>query len=206
VSLDLLVGGWGGGPPGKGVALEEARGPKTFGEQGRVVLTNATGLSLSSFGYSKSGTARTGVSIAPGFDYFVADNVSLGADVVVDYSTGSSLDTGGSSTSLTTTSVGVAPRVGIVFPVVPGEISLWPLVEVGYGILNQSETSSFGANTHNIHRTWIAASLPVLYHVAPPFFVGAGPYVLQELSNSDQNGYENKATNIGASFVLGGSL
>jgi hypothetical protein len=89
---------------------------------------------------------------------------------------------------------------------VPDVVSLWPLLELGYGVLNQTETSTLGANTHNASRSWIQVSLPILYHVAPPLFVGVGPSAYFELSDSDQSGYENKATQLGASFLLGGSI
>jgi hypothetical protein len=43
-------------------------------------------------------------------------------------------------------------------------------------------------------------------HATSHSFVGAGPYLLQELSDSDQYGYENESTTLGTSLVLGGCV
>jgi hypothetical protein len=59
---------------------------------------------------------------------------------------------------------------------------------------------------HDRTRLWVELSLPLLVHPASHFFVGAGPFVFHELSDVDQNSYENDATTLGAAFLLGGWL
>ena len=48
--------------------------------------------------------------------------------------------------------------------------------------------------------------MPLLAHAASHLFVGVGPYVFHELSNTDQYDQENDARSVGASFLLGGWL
>jgi hypothetical protein len=70
--------------------------------------------------------------------------------------------------------------------------------------VTETQTSSIGSNDHNRGRTWIQLSGPLLIHVAEHFFLGAGPFLFHELSDSDQNQVENDATKFGASFLMGG--
>jgi hypothetical protein len=206
VSVAFTVGGFWGGPANGDDAGEPAHRVESLGRRGTLVLTNATTASVGSFGYSRSNASTFGVTLAPGFDYFVSGSLSLGADIAIGYSSGSSLDTAGTETTFSGTSFGLAPRIGAVLPLASDLVSLWPLVEVGYGIVNTNQSSAFGVNMHNKNRSWVQLSLPIVVVVAAPFFVGAGPFFYQELSDSDQNGYENNASLLGASFLLGGWL
>lgn len=209
ISTDFVVGGWWGGAsrnredaPVSPVGETRLRSP-TFGDEGHVVLTSATGASLSYTSYTRSAASSLDATFAPGFDYFVANHFSLGVDITVDRSSGSTFDSSGVRSDNSSTLVGVAPRLGVEIPA--GEwMSLYAQAEVGYGSGSFHSTTARASNDHLYSRTWVALSAPVLVHAASHFFVGAGPYVTHDLSETDQNNYENDATLLGAKLVLGG--
>jgi hypothetical protein len=69
-----------------------------------------------------------------------------------------------------------------------------------------NQDAGLGSNDHANIRSWLRVSAPLLIDVTTHFFMGAAPYVLHELSDSDQNNFENDATTFGVSFLLGGWL
>jgi hypothetical protein len=208
VSADVVIGGWWGG-----VAEESAAAPSTdaaavaprFGAQGQFILTTATSASVGGSAYSKSTASSWDAGLSPAFDYFFVDHVSLGLDASVDFGGASSLDASGTQTTSSSKSFGMAPRLGVELALAPS-VSLWPMVEIGYGVGSVNQTSVAGSNQHTYSRTWVDASARLLLHATSHLFIGAGPFVFHELSDTDQNNYENDATNVGASFILGGWL
>lgn len=212
VSGEFVIGGWWGGPKpdasdsdGSDGELPAKKVEHAFGEEGQVVLTVATGASLSFQTYSGSKGSNTNVNLHPSFDYFVAPNVSLGVAAFVDYGTGTSLDSSETTTNVSSTSVGFAPDIGVNIPLT-GQLSFWPQAALGYGTVDTNQTSFAGANQHSRKRSWVAIFTPLLVHPTSHFFLGMGPDWSHELSDTDQYGYENDATSVGASFVLGGWL
>jgi hypothetical protein len=101
-------------------------------------------------------------------------------------------------------SFSIAPRIGIDIPISGGRLSLWPQLELGVGAVYENQTAAFGSKEHNRARTWVAFNAPLLLHVTTHFFAGLGPYMMHELSDSDQNNFDNDATTVGVSFLLGG--
>jgi hypothetical protein len=213
VSGELVVGGWWGGAAPDGVGRDSASladaassgkaADHVFGEEGQIVLTLATAASASYRSYSRSKGSNTDVNFEPSADYFVTDGVSVGVDAFIDYSSGTSVDSLGTTTQLSSTSVGVAPRLGANL-VLTELVSIWLRGEIGYGTVNQTEASADGTNQHSRTRTWIDISAPFLLHPSSHFFVGAGPFLFHELSDKDQYNFENDATELGVSLVLGG--
>lgn len=207
LSADFALGGWWGGSPRETASPVEVPdlAPR-FGDKGHVVLTtSATEASISSFGYSQSTASSLSESIAPGFDVFVADHVSLGVDVALSHSSGTSFDASGTKTQSSGTSYGIGPRLGFDIPL-SRALSLWPQAELTFGGGTTEQTSSAGSNDHTYTEVWVHASIPLLVHPAAHFFLGAGPYASHDLSNVDQFNLDNQGTTIGASFVLGGWL
>lgn len=78
------------------------------------------------------------------------------------------------------------------------------MLEFGSGTVDTSQSSASGVNQHSRQRTWIALTAPLLVHRATHFFFGAGPVFFHELLDKDQYDYENDATTIGLSLMLGG--
>ena len=169
------------------------------------MLTVATSASVLFRSYSGSKASTTSVNVAPGVDYFVVNNVSIGLDVFVTHQEGTSFDSTGAQTNSDSTSVGFAPRLGFNAPLT-AFLSFWPQVEIGYGIEATNEVSGLGTNQHSRKRSWVQISAPLLIHPTSHFFVGGGPYLFHELTDADQYDYENDVTTLGSSLVLGGWL
>jgi len=206
VGLDLTVGGFWGGPRAAEPAPPPKATPIRMGRKGQTVLTSATNASLESFSYSHTDASNLSVSINPGFDYFVVDDVSFGIDSGVGHSSATSFDSNGVKSISTSSFFGLAPRLGFHAFIVEDVLSVWLQAELGFGRANESVSAPGSNNAHQRGRTWVAASLPFLVHPTSHWFLGAGPSVSHELSDVDQNEYENDATSVGANFVLGGWL
>jgi hypothetical protein len=217
ISVELVLGGWWGGPArdtadrdasaewGEDSTEPAQHVARAFGGAGQLVLTTATDASVGTRFYSRAGGSSTGVNLAPALDYFLGENVSIGLDTFLGYSKSTTLDPAGESVHASGTSFGFGPRFGVNFPLTRA-LSLWPQLEFGFGTVDTTQTSPSGVNQHSRQRTWVQLSAPLLVHPATHFFVGAGPSFFQELFDKDQYQYENDATVIGGSFVLGGWL
>jgi hypothetical protein len=206
LTAEFAMGGWWGGSPETASPADAPPIAPRFGERGQVVFTTtATEASIGFFGYSQSTASTLSESIAPGFDIFVTDHLSLGLNVALSHSSGTSFDASGAKTDSSETSYRIGPRVGFDIRL-PGALSLWPQAELGFGGGTSTQTSSAGSNDHTFKQTSVQASIPLLVHPAAHFFLGAGPYAFHDLSNADQNNFENDGTTFGASFLLGGWL
>ena len=213
LSAELVVGGWWGGaaapsaapgPAGTAIAPSaQQAGEHVFGEEGQLVLTAATTASISSRSDSGSRFSRSDVNLGPSFDYFFTRDVSIGLDAFIGYTSGRERDSSGATTHFSSTSTGVAPRLGGNLALTAC-LSLWLRGEIGYGTVNESQTSNDGTNEHSRTRSWLKIDLPLLLHPSSHFFVGLGPFVFHELSDRDQYSQENDATALGASLLLGG--
>jgi len=216
ISADFVIGGWWGGPARDpwtserdGRAEDEdfaeptKRVARAFGGAGELVLTTATDASISARFYSRSSGSSTSVNLAPALDYFLAENVSIGVDSFVAYGKSTAIDAAGDTVHASSTSFGFGPRFGVNLPLTHA-LSLWPVMEFGSGTVDSSQSSTSGVNQHSRQRTWIALTAPLLVHPATHFFFGAGPVFFHELLDKDQYDYENDATILGLSFVLGG--
>jgi hypothetical protein len=213
LSGQFVIGGWWGGAAPDGAERDSADPGDTanaakaadhvFGEEGQLVLTLATDASASYRTYSRSKGSNTEVNLAPSVDYFFTDGVSVGVDAFISYASGTSVDSLGTTSQLSSTNMGVAPRLGGSLALTE-LVSIWLQGEIGYGTVDQTATSADGTNQHSRTRTWIEISAPFLLHPSSHFFVGAGPFLFHELSDKDQYDLQNDATNLGLSLVLGG--
>ncbi len=213
LSGELVVGGWWGGaaPDGAGrdsvgladTASSGKAADHVFGEEGQIVLTLATAAWASHQSYSRSKGSNSNLNFEPSVDYFFTNGVSVGVDAFIGYSSGTSLDSLGTTTQLSSTNIGVAPRLGANL-VLTELVSIWLRGEIGYGTLNQTAASADGTNQHSLTRSWLAISAPLLLHPSSHFFVGGGPFLFHELSDKDQYDVQNDATDLGVSLELGG--
>jgi hypothetical protein len=192
--LALEVGGtWGGEP--EAPATEPPRDEpvvERYGTQGSVVLTNALGLSAQVSTYTTS-SALTSFDVSPSFDYFVASNVSLGV--------GATFSHAGRSDGYHDDVYEAAPRVGFAVPL-GRHVTLHPKLSIGAG---SRSSSSSTAEQESRTYVWGGLSAPVLVDVAPHFFVGFGPVLVQEIFRKYERGYSGeRLTRIAADGVLGG--
>ena len=141
----------------------------------------------------------------PSLDYFVIQNLSLGAVVIIDHVSTSS---GGASTSSNT--YGVFGRVG--YNIALGDtFSWWPKLGLGYtGFSGSNTPAGAGAQgTDSGGALALQVFAPLLVHPINHFFFGLGPFVQTDLTESasvnsvsEQN--PPKVTTYGLLFELGG--
>jgi hypothetical protein len=188
----------------------EAAAPVRLGEAGQIALSSDLAFSMS---YTTK-TAATGnvhrdaiVSflIGPAADYFLANNISVGGIVQLLYvSQGSEHSTG----------LGLAPRVGYLFPM-SDKLSFWPKASVGYfqsstpnsigtsaSVSQANPTADAGSLTRKVFQVGVFA--PLTYELAPHFFVGLGPVLSVDLWAKNGRQSADKATTFGISSVVGG--
>jgi hypothetical protein len=169
-----------------------------------------TPLGFQYYTVSNNGVSGTVFDVAPALDYFVVDNLSIGAQVMFGVvSTNSTTTTGPNGTTTTTagsstTLYGIGPQVGYNIPL--GEsISFWPKVFFGY-------VGASGNNT-SLSSGTIGVFAPFLFHIATHFYAGAGPdFSTQLFVNESQSGGNvtvsnnnpPKTTTVGAMVTFGG--
>lgn len=211
----LVVGGWWGGPIARGddaakgrnqdtVTLAPPLTPKAFGKQGELVLTSELAFGGSYAIYAGSNGAANSLSIAPGVDYFVRDRISVGAFIYVGWSNSSGTGSTGTGTA-SASSDGIGFRLGVDLPF-GQSISVYPRASLSCGDERSQELSFAYMNFDAGTSLTIAASLPLLVHVASHYFLGFGPSVAHDLSRSFNQGGSHQGTTVGASFLTGGWL
>jgi hypothetical protein len=138
------------------------------------------------------------VTLAPALDYFVADHVSLGGQVVLLYARN-----GGAKL----TAFGLGPRIGYEFPL-SEKVSLWPKLSIIYATANvDSGVSTLGGSvTFDGWSLAVDVFAPLLFHVVPHFFLGFGPDLSTELVAKASGKDAIKTTSIGGLFTVGGWL
>ncbi len=158
-----------------------------FGVRGQIAVSSDEGVATS---YSStSGVSTFKFTLRPAVDYFVIDNLSLGAVFGIDYRSDSA-GSGKGSDHQTIYSIG--PRVGYNISFKP-LFSVWPRVGLSYAGVNQ--TLPFGADDHHLQ---LNVSVPFMFHVLKHFFVGFGPALDVDLSG------DSKTTTIAGRVTLGG--
>jgi hypothetical protein len=158
--------------------------------------TTITPLGIQVFSVSDNGGSETAFSLAPAVDYFVADNVSLGLQVLVGVVSNSPSQGNGTSTTL----YGVAPQIGYNLRI-GDRASLWPKVFFAFA-------GSSGNGTSASEGT-LGVFAPFLFHLAPHFYAGIGPDVSTQLFVNESNGNlsgsnPSKITTVGAMATFGG--
>jgi hypothetical protein len=208
----ITIGAWWGGA----VASPEEAAPATtpaateprFGDARHFVLD---GLAGAGFTYSfHNGTASntTNVFINPGFDYFVASQVSLGLGVSTDYTKTNGVQPSGAAVTYETTGIGVTPRIGVNIPI-SAALSFYPRATLFAGTRSYDESSGASGINYSVYIVNLGIYAPLLVHVASHAFIGIGPYVNHDLTAKLANGLvgpENLATRAGASVLVGGWL
>ena len=151
----------GGGP------FAQSPGPNGFGGVGQLVFDGTASFSL-----VKVKGGNTTLTLRPAVDYFIMPNITVGG--VVDFST--------SSGRFATTVIGLGVRAGVNFNITD-KLSIWPTA--GFSFVH-SDVSDGGPSNN----AW-AFNLyaPFLFHLAPHFFVGAGPFLDVGLSDNDTTAF-----------------
>jgi hypothetical protein len=166
-----------------------AEQPDGWGRPGSVLLQG--GFSFQSTTYDTGSffsdtSSLVQLTVAPGFQVFVAGPVVVGAALQLTY-----LSRGSSSIS----SIAIQPSIGVNLNVGP-IAALLPQVNFTFGHLSSGSS--------DLSRVAFGAYLPVIIHPVPHFFIGIGPDFSQDVSNSDSGSVNPKQTTFGVTTVLGG--
>ncbi|MGZ3417148.1 MAG: hypothetical protein ACXVEF_43970 [Polyangiales bacterium] len=165
-------------------AAEEKDGGE-FGNAGVINIGAATSLALE-FGSSKSPdppvgtgkkTSSTVFSITPSIDYFVIDNLSVGALVLFRTESRKPEDASDSDSS---TTWGVGPRVGYNLWLTPGQLSLWPTLALLY---SSTSTKAKGQDGPSFSTMSLDLFVPLLVHPVKHFHFAIGPFASFDLSS-----------------------
>lgn len=127
-----------------------------FGAAGQIAISSDASASI---GYSTAGADAFFINLNPSVDYFLQQNLSIGAAVLLSRSFMEGPDS---------TGLGLSLRVGYNHAL-NEQVSLWPRLSVGlrHTIVGSSSGTAFVAD----------AFAPFLLHLVPHFFIGAGPRV-----------------------------
>lgn len=166
---------------GNVVSVDDRAG---FGVPGQWVISTDAELSFRRTTLTHQEGAQTSLSIAPGVDYFIIPNLSLGGGFGIFY-------TKAGKQNATTFNIG--PRVGYNFEL-SRLLSVWPKVGFSFSHANQ-DTARGQANALAIN-----LFAPILLHPVQHMFAGFGPFVDADLTG------KTRSTSYGLKLSLGGWL
>ncbi|MCL2777875.1 MAG: porin family protein [Polyangiaceae bacterium] len=120
-------------------------------------------------------------TVQPSADYFVIDNLSVGAFVGFAYTKSSGgMGSPAGVDNLKATAWQFGPRVGYNIPL--GSLfSIWP--KVGYSFQTLKVYDVPGLDKA-INTSEIDVSIPIMFHPAPHFFLGFGPALAAQINNN----------------------
>lgn len=153
----------------------------------RLSATRLTGSGLDS--------SFTQIQLAPAFDFFAIQNLSIGGQLAITYMTE---EQGGSST--TTIQLGVFARVGYNVPI-GATTSLWP--RIGFGF-QHSGGQLGGSSDRTATKVPLQVFIPFVFQPATHFFFGIGPILVTDLVAKENGENDTKMTTIGVQSTLGG--
>ncbi len=175
-----------------------ATGPaETFGGKGQIAISSDAALSAQRATRSGISGGTTTIQLEPAADYFFMGNVSIGGFVGFNYA---------KSGENHSTRLAIGPRLGYNL-VLSDMISIWPKAGVSFAststTVGQSmSTTATTTTTRTTETTETTTALnlfaPVMFHPAPHFFAGFGPFL-----DTDLNG-DTRTTVWGGKLTIGG--
>jgi hypothetical protein len=161
-------------PAAEGGGFAPAAGGPGFGTTGQFAVSMGATADEHLFFHKQSGGGWQ-LHLAPALDYFVIPRLSVGG--VLAYTHGSG---GGGTNASGSNAIAFAARAGYALDF-DDRFGVWPLAGV--------VVDWFSANHTSTTNTFFSVYAPFLFHVAPHFFVGAGPSFLANLSGPATNQY-----------------
>ncbi|HXU64395.1 MAG TPA: hypothetical protein VN962_21995 [Polyangia bacterium] len=168
-------------PPTAATVTTASAAGSGFGAPGTWVFSFETADNGYGFAFFHAQDKTTTLTLNPGVDYFLAPNISLGANIFFSHTSG---DGGG-------TSFGGAVRAGYNLNLT-GDIGLWPSAR--FFVVHHP-----AAPDQSSTQTAFGLFAPFLWHATTHFFLGGGPDLNIGLSGGNY-------TEFGLDFILGGWL
>ncbi len=170
-----------------------------FGRPGQFVLWGGgaifSGTRIGSSDNRPSATASM-VDLAPSFGFFLSKTLLLEAAAHI-WRQSDSLQT----------QYGFGLETGLGFNVPLSRlVSLLPEVRVGIGWAESSCFDYYGCNDQSNLQYWNGLGMPILFHLAPHLFIGAGPAVKYTFMKSDDYDDVPNALNFSLQALIGGWL
>jgi hypothetical protein len=148
-----------------------------FGAAGQWVISVPSLNAGTSLSFSKQASGGSRVLIQPAIDYFVTSGLSVGGLFSFGHAGGA-------------TTIGLGARAGFN-QALTERVSFWPTAGIIGSFISSNGTSSSTAE--------LVVLAPFLYHPAPHFFLGAGPFLSYLFKGGPDTQY-------GIDFVIGGWL
>ena len=206
-SFETVVGGhWGGKPDPtarEAAPLPDPTKRYRFGERKDVLLGGDFYMGATYDSTIAAGRSNGSVVISPSLDYFIVDHVSVGAGGGLDYSWSSFPSPFASRrTSGSTTGVHGLARVGVQASLTT-RLSFYP--RASFRVVHA--TSEPSTATGEVTTMRLGLDLPLVFHVAPHFYVGCGPFIGRDVSQVvSGTSSEALTTTGGLSTTVGGWL
>lgn len=172
----------------------------TLSAPGHLVITDATQLSIGQLWRAEPSGADPdplfSVVLRPGVDYFVAPRVSIGGQLTLGYTAGGSY----TGTDRSTTTLGFLGRVGYCHPLTP-KLSVWMTGALVYQYARRAVEDEDPVSGQELA---VLLTAPLLIHLTPNFFLGAGPSFGTTLMSTVDGEDVGKVTAIGVTSIVGG--
>lgn len=184
------------------VASAAAPAGNGLGKAGQIAIRSDLDLNFHSTstkpanGDSKSTTT---FRLGPAADYFVADNISIGA-LLSFAKLGEDIH-----------QIRLAPRVGYHLSM-GDQLSLWPTAGIYWQNTSFKSSVTVAGSTTTIDgsssQLGLVLDVPILFHPASNFFLGLGPRITMDLTSTQKSGDVSadgsKTTDIGVVTTIGG--
>jgi hypothetical protein len=176
-------------PPAPSSAAAPAP-PPAFGARGGIVIRASAGAAITSTGYASSEASALRAVLAPGVDYFLLRNFSVGLTTNISYYRSRGYVADRSLVTTTSTTFAGGPRLGFNVPL--GRlVSFYPTLALGIEWFRRSErgaastaSNALGVPTTTRAGPWLELSTPMLLHPSEHVFFGIGPYVFREFGRA----------------------
>ncbi len=193
-----FVGGTWGGEAHHEDADDPDEPRVTFGQRKQVVFTGDVGVRSAWENISGLSVHAFSVDVTPGFDYFVADHVSVGFEGNLHY--GSTIDPAFAGDTF---GLAAAGTVGVA-ATLSDWASWWVRGALGVGWTSVQPT---GGSSYKVTTLFASVFAPLIFTIREHFFFGLGPRFSTDLLGLvSESPVQLRGTTIGASTVVGGWL
>ena len=167
-----------------------------FGTPGQVVITNGFAFSAERYIPDDGGLTNSSISLTPAADLFVLPGLSVGGHLgyARSWLTVSPYE-------VTTDELMWGLNLGYAWSPLE-RLSLWPSVGVSFNVSWSGGNTMLGTQNQRSTGVSYGGSLPLLFHVAPHFFLGFGPIVTRYAASWGDT--TQRTTRIAANTFIGG--